>query len=248
MPRPGNAYYPVLRSQSNAETSMTIPAKFIRVLLVGNDELARLGLRAQIGKDPSIKVVGEAADRRGALRLAAEKAPDIILLDLNSGGESALKLLPELAWAAPQARAIVVTGALDFEAHWLAIGGGAAGLILRRDAVEHVTRAIKQVHHGDVWYNRPMMLRVIERMATPNPAAKKQDPEAAKIKRLTEREREVISLVGEGLKNKAVGNRLCISETTVRHHLTSIFAKLEVSDRLELVVYAYKYGLAALPQ
>ena len=215
---------------------------------MGNDELARLGLRAQIGKDPSIEVVGEAADHTGALRLAMEKAPDVILLGLNTGGESGLRLLPQLIWAAPQARVIVVTGVLDFEAHWRAIEGGAVGLMLRRDVVEHVACAVKQVYIGDVWFNRSMMLRVIRRMAAPRPAAKKPDPEVAKINSLTEREREVISLIGEGLKNRAVGDRLCISETTVRHHLTSIFAKLEVADRLELVIYAYKYGLATLPQ
>ena len=91
------------------------------------------------------------------------------------------------------------------------------------------------------------MLRVINRMAREG-AVKGPDPEAAKIETLTAREREVSGLVGEGLKNKAVAERLSISETTVRHHLTSVFAKLDVSDRLGLVIYAYKHGLATLPE
>jgi two-component system nitrate/nitrite response regulator NarL len=226
---------------------MTTATKLIRVMLVEDDELTRLGLQTQIKKDPMLEVVGEAANRRDAVRLAADKQPAIILLDLNLGSESGLEFLPELISAAPGARVIVVTGVLDLEAHQRAISHGAMGLVLKQDAVEHMARAVKQVYNGDVWFNRSMMLKVIERM-TQASAPKKPDPEAAKIKTLTAREREVVDLVGEGLKNKAIADRLFISETTVRHHLTSIFAKLEVSDRLELVIYAYKYGLATLPK
>ena len=216
-------------------------------MLIEDDELTRLGLRTQIGKDAELEVAGEAANRKDALRIATEKQPDIILLDLNLGEESGLELLPELLAVAPGAHVIVVTGERDLEAHQRSIGHGAMGLILKHDAVEHVTRAVKQVYNGDVWFNRSMMLNAIKGMAKAT-AVKKPDPEAVKISSLTEREHEVIELVGEGLKNKAIADRLYISETTVRHHLTSIFAKLEVSDRLELVIYAFKHGLAALPK
>ncbi len=226
---------------------MTTAANLIRIILIEDDELTRLGLRTQIGKDPQMEVAGEASNRKDALRIAKEKQPDIILLDLNLGEESGLEFLPELLSVAARARVIVVTGGRDLEAHQRAISHGAMGLVLKQDAVEHVTRAVKQVHNGDVWFNRSMMLKVITGMAQAN-AVKKPDPEMTKITTLTEREREVISLVGEGLKNKAIGDRLCISETTVRHHLTSVFAKLEVSDRLELVIYAFKHGLAILPK
>lgn len=221
--------------------------KPIRVVLVEDDELTRLGLRTQIGKDPLLEVAGEAASRGDALNVVREVQPDIILLDLNLGADSGLELLPELLAAAPAARVIVVTGGRDLEAHQRAISRGAMGLVLKHDAVGQVTRAVKQVHGGDVWFNRSLMLRVINRMAKEG-APQQPDPEATKIETLTGREREVIRLVGEGLKNKAVASRLCISETTVRHHLTSVFSKLGVSDRLELVIYAYKHGLAALPK
>ena len=221
--------------------------KTIRVVLIEDDELTRLGLRTQIGKDPLLEVAGEAATRRDALKLVKEQRPDIILLDLNLGEESGLEFLPELLAAVPSARVIVVTGGRDFEAHQRAISRGAMGLVLKQDAVGQVTKAVKQVYDGDVWFNRSMMLQVINRMAKAG-AVKEPDPEAAKIETLTGREREVINLVGEGLKNKGIAERLCISETTVRHHLTSIFAKLEVSDRLGLVIYAFKHGLATLPK
>jgi two-component system nitrate/nitrite response regulator NarL len=92
-----------------------------------------------------------------------------------------------------------------------------------------------------------MMATILDEIQCPSPAAPR-DPEAAKIATLTAREREVIALIGEGLKNRDIATRLHISETTVRHSLTVIFAKLEVTDRLELVVYAYRHGLVALPQ
>ena len=235
---------------------MTKTTKTIRVVLVEDDEPARLGLRTQIEKDPQMTVAGEAATYRDAVRIAEKEQPDIILLDLNLGDESGMGLLPELSKAAPESRVIIVTGSRDdLEVHQQAITHGAMGLVLKHDALEHIARAIKQVSGGDVWFNRSMMMKVIEGMVRFN-AVKQPDPKAAKIATLTEREREVVSLVGEGLKNKEIANRLrpftnrlrpFISETTVRHHLTSIYDKLGVSNRLELVIYAYIHGLATLP-
>src|ERR1051326_7778358 len=91
---------------------------------------------------------------------------------------------------------------------------------------------------------RSMMGSMIQELNKPNTV----DPEITKIESLTDREREVIALVGEGLKNKQVGERLFISETTVTHHLSSVFSKLDVSDRLELIIYAFRHGLAKMPK
>jgi two-component system nitrate/nitrite response regulator NarL len=228
---------------------MTKATETIRVVLVEDDELARLGLRTQIEKDPQMTVAGEAATYRDAVRIAEKEQPDIILLDLNLGDESGMGLLPELSKVAPESRVIIVTGSRDdLKVHQQAITHGAMGLVLKHDALEHIARAIKQVSGGDVWFNRSMMMKVIEGMVRFN-AVKQPAPKAMKIAALTEREREVVSLVGEGLKNKEIANRLrpFISETTVRHHLTSIYDKLGVSNRLELVIYAYIHGLATLP-
>ena len=221
---------------------MTKATKTIRVVLVEDDEPARLGLRTQIEKDPQMTVAGEAATYRDAVRIAEKEQPDIILLDLSLGDESGMGLLPELSKVAPESRVIIVTGSRDdLEVHQQAITHGAMGLVLKHDALEHIARAIKQVSGGDVWFNRSMMMKVIEGMVRFN-AVKQPDPKAAKIATL-------VSLVCEGLKNKEIANRLrpFISETTVRHHLTSIYDKLGVSNRLELVIYAYIHGLATLP-
>ena len=117
---------------------------------------------------------------------------------------------------------------------------------MKEKAVETLLQAITKVRTGEVWLEPTMIARVLGDLTRPQPSPR-ISPEAAKIVKLTEREREVITLVGEGLRNKYIAERLYISEATVRHHLTAIFAKLGVSDRFELAIYAYQNGLAKPP-
>jgi len=119
-------------------------------------------------------------------------------------------------------------------------------LVLKERSTEILLKAIEKVHAGEVWLERSMIAAVLSEMTRKN-ERKPTNPEAANIATLTPREREVITLIGEGLRNKQIAQRLFISETTVRHHLTSIFSKLHVSERLELVIYAYRHGLAKIP-
>jgi DNA-binding NarL/FixJ family response regulator len=120
------------------------------------------------------------------------------------------------------------------------------GIVLKQQAADLLLKAIKKVHAGEVWIDRSMMSSVLSDVRSER--HDEADPEAGKIASLTPREREVIALVSEGLKNKLIGERLFISETTVTHHLSSIFSKLEVSDRLELIIYAFRHGLAKIPK
>jgi len=117
------------------------------------------------------------------------------------------------------------------------------GLVLKEKAADVLLQAIEKVHAGEVWLEPAMIASVLGEM-TGARASQLLDPEVAKIASLTEREREVVTLMSQGLRNRQIAARLGISETTVRHHLTSIFAKLEVTDRLELVIYTYRHGLA----
>jgi DNA-binding NarL/FixJ family response regulator len=168
----------------------------------------------------------------------------VIVLDLVLGDEDALSFLPELCQASPKSRVLVLTGVQNPDAHRRAIRKGAMGIVLKEHAADQLLKAIEKVNKGEVWIERSMMGSMIQELSKPP----KVDPEFAKIQSLTEREREVIALVGEGLKNKQVGERLFISETTVTHHLSSVFSKLEVSDRLELIIYAFRHGLAKMPK
>jgi DNA-binding NarL/FixJ family response regulator len=190
---------------------------------------------------PGFVVVGEAANHADALSLAAREQPDIILLDLALGIESGRVLLPELRSAASQSRVLVLTGVSDAAEHRQAIRHGAIGLVLKEQAPEVLLKAIEKVYAGEVWLDRAMLASVLGELVVGG--AEPVDTEATRIAMLTDREREVIALVGEGLKNKQIGDRLSITETTVRHHLTSIFTKFGVESRLEMVIFAHRHGL-----
>jgi len=168
----------------------------------------------------------------------------VIILDLVLGDEDGLSFLPELCQASPTSRVLVLTGVQNPDAHRRAIRRGAMGIVLKEHAADQLLKAIMKVNDGEVWIERSMMGSMIQEFNKPAMV----DPEIAKIESLTDREREVIALIGEGLKNKQVGERLFISETTVTHHLSSVFSKLEVSDRLELIIYAFRHGLAKMPE
>jgi DNA-binding NarL/FixJ family response regulator len=219
--------------------------KEIRILTVDDHQLVRTGIRMLIESQPGMKVVGEAGNRSEALALAACTKPNLILLDIDLGIENGLDFLPELHQTATDARVLILTGVKDVEAHRRAASLGAAGLVLKEQAAEVLLKAIKKVHQGEVWLDRSMMAILLNEMTQ---SGKKVNPEDAKISSLTLRELEVIALIAEGLKNKQIAERLFISETTVTHHLSSIFSKLGVSDRLELVIYAFAQGVARMPQ
>lgn len=215
----------------------------IRVMIVDDHAVIRAGLRMLIEHDQTMNVVAMAGTRAEALRLAATSRPDIIILDLILGEDDGLAFLPELCETSPTSRVVVLTGVQNPDSHRLAVRRGAMGIVLKEHAAELLLRAIQKVHDGEVWIDRSMIGSVIQDFNKPADV----DPEKAKIKTLTDREREVITLVGEGLKNRQIAERLFITETTVTHHLSSVFSKLEVSDRLELLIYSFRHGLAKLP-
>jgi two-component system, NarL family, nitrate/nitrite response regulator NarL len=219
----------------------------IRVLLVEDHALMRAGLRLLLANQPEMTLVGEAATSTEALAVASAVHPDIIVLDLDLGGESALDLMPVLLVVAPQAHVLILTGVRDPALHQHALRLGARGLVRKEHAAEALLQAIVKVHAGEAWLERTMMAQVLDMLGRAS-RAQQLDPEAAKIATLTARERDIIALIGEGRRNRQIATRLCISETTVRHHLTVIFDKLAVMDRLELVVYAYRHDLVKLPQ
>jgi two-component system nitrate/nitrite response regulator NarL len=218
----------------------------IKVLLVDDHAVVRAGLRLLIKAEPRFDVVGDAGNCEEAIAAATETQPDVILLDIDLDGENALNIIPELLNTAASARVLVLTGMNDSQMNEDSLRAGAMGLVLKEKAAEILLKAIEKIHNGEVWYDRSVMGDVLSEMS--RGGANHRHSETAKIATLTEREREVIGLIGEGLKNKPLAERLYISETTVRHHLTSIFDKLGVSDRLELVIYAYRHGLAKPPR
>jgi DNA-binding NarL/FixJ family response regulator len=142
----------------------------------------------------------------------------------------------------PELRILVLTGVRDAQAHRRAFQLGATGLVEKDAAADVLLKAIRKVAAGEIWLDRASTAILLAEL-TRGEQHEKGDPDAEKIARLSPREREVAELIGEGLSNRKIAERLFISETTVRHHLTSIFSKLEVHDRLELLLYAYRHGL-----
>ena len=225
---------------------MSSSVQRIRILIVDDHVIVRAGLRMLIENHEGLTVVGEAGTGTDALAITAREQPDIILLDLDIGGESGLDFLRDLLAAAPEARVLVLTGVRDPESHRRAVHLGAMGLVFKDKAAEVLIKAVEKVHAGEVWLDRSLTASVLSEMSQVE-KTREADPEADKIRSLTSREREIVGLVCEGLKNKQIGERLFISEATVRNHLTSILSKLELSDRFELALYSYRQHLAKPP-
>ena len=223
---------------------VTTAVKPVRILIVDDHLVMRAGLRMVIESRPGLQVIGMASNRAEALQLAAKESPDLILLDLDLGGESALSFLPELRAQAKEGRVLVLTGVRDVDEHRKAVRLGAQGVVMKENATEVLVKAIAKVTEGEYWLDRSTVGTLLTEMTRKD----EDDPEAAKISSLTARENQVIALIAEGLKNKQIAERLFISETTVTHHLSSIFSKLDVSDRLELVIYAFGPNLARMPR
>ena len=217
----------------------------IRIVLVDDHDLFSAGLCLLIQQEPGMVLVGRARNRNEAFETARLR-PDIILLDLGLNNECSLDFLPDLMEAAGNAHVVVLTAVAEANLHLRAVTLGTRGVLLKSEPPDSLFKAIRKVHDGELWLSRSLVSSVMSH-AFGSGSKPKEDPEHSKIAHLTARERDVITLIAEGRKNKAIADRLCISERTVGHYLSSIFSKLEVTDRLELLIYACKHGIARIP-
>jgi DNA-binding NarL/FixJ family response regulator len=212
----------------------------IRLLIASPHTLIRHAMARLVSERSSLQLVADAGTRSQALTEAARHTPDVILLEPVPGSDLWLDAVEPLGAAAgPQARVLVLTGLTDTEIHRQALRLGVRGIVDLDHTPATLFKAIEHVYHGDIWMQRRLMAELLTAVSG-GPTA-----ERARIESLTAREREVVRLMSEGLKNKQIADRLSIADVTVRHHLTSIFSKLAVSDRLSLVVFAFHHGLAA---
>lgn len=217
----------------------------IRIVLIDDHAVLRMGIRMLIESKAGMEIAGEAGNAADAVRVIKETQPEIVLLDIDLGETSGVDLIPSIRSLAPKSRVIVLTGVRDPEVHLRAVRAGAMGLVLKEQADESLLTAIEKVNTGEVWLSRSIIGSVFSELFDQD-LAPQANPEFEKIKSLTAREREVIELLAEGLRNKQIGERLFISETTVRHHLSSIFAKLGLRSRFELIMYSHKQNLVNL--
>ncbi len=214
----------------------------IRILLVDDHKTMLWGLERLIQAEaPAFTLVGSASDPAGATALCAELVPDIVLLDLDLKGSSSLEILPQLL-ANGKTRAVILSANRDQATLASAVKLGARGAVSKEAPTEDVVAAIRKVHGGELWLDQSLMQALLGQLVAPAPAA---NPEAARIATLTARERDIVKLIveGQGAMNKELADRIFISERTLRNHLTTIYQKLGVANRLELYVYATRHGL-----
>jgi DNA-binding NarL/FixJ family response regulator len=214
----------------------------IRIVILDSQALVRAGICLLIENQQGMEVVGEAGDLGECLELVTELKPDIILLVLYLVSQPDLDIIPRIINAFEQARLILITDGEDAQVLQQAVEVGVMGLVFKTQKPETLIKAIEKVNAGEVWLERSMIAHVLSRLSH-NQHMTKISPEIESITQLSVREKEVVRLIGQGFKNKTISAQLNISETTVRHHLTSIYSKLGVSDRLELLVFAHRYGL-----
>jgi DNA-binding NarL/FixJ family response regulator len=222
------------RSQPNALT--------VRILVCDDHALFREGLSRILEEEPGWEVVGTAADGKGAIEQAEALRPDLILLDVVMPGMDGIDAARQLQKKRVPAR-IIMLSAFDEERFVLdAWKAGIHGYILKDTATAELIRAVRCVSEGEVWVGEGFLTRVMEKYRAA--VEGRRDEATAPAVGLTGREVEVLRLVGAGMRNKEIAARLFISEKTVKTHLTHIYQRLGLEDRVEVALFAIRHGLA----
>jgi DNA-binding NarL/FixJ family response regulator len=211
----------------------------ITVLIADDHALFREAVRRLIDADPQLRVVGEAATGRDAIRLTAELKPDVLLIDLLMPVTPGLEVLREVARLSPHVRSLVLTASVGQGDVFEALRVGARGVLLKDSATHLLFKSIRVVMDGQYWVGRESVGGLIEKMR----AGRGPTPPAANAASfgLTPREVEMVSAVVAGSSNSDIAAQFAISQKTVKHHLTNIFDKLGLSNRLELALFAVNH-------
>ena len=205
--------------------------KPIRIFIVDDHAVVRLGLKTMLESEPDMKVVGMAASGKDALEVVPSVLPDVVLADLRMREMSGETMLMELRRICPQVRSVVLTTYHSEEDVFGAVKAGAMAYILKSSSLEQVTEAIRKVHAGERWIPAHIAQQLAQRLS--------RAP-------LSSRELEILQLVARGMKNHEIAEVLLISENTVRNHVVSVLEKLGVRDRSEAIAVALQQGLVRL--
>jgi DNA-binding NarL/FixJ family response regulator len=211
----------------------------IKVVLVDDQELMRVGFRMVLGAQDDMAIVGEAGNGRDAVELAGELRPDVVLMDVRMpvlDGVEATKLITEQGFAK-----VLVMTTFDLDEYALsALRNGASGFLLKDTPSVQLVAALRSVASGDAVVSPSVTRRLLDRFLG---SAGGELRDASELDVLTEREREVLLLVAQGLSNTEIARRLFLSEATVKTHVGRVLSKLELRDRVQAVVLAYETGL-----
>ncbi|MBB6177813.1 MULTISPECIES: response regulator transcription factor [Anoxybacillus] len=205
----------------------------IKVLLVDDHEMVRLGVSAYLSAQPDMEVVGEAESGEKGVELALQLRPDIILMDLVMEPMDGIEATKQIISAWPEAKIMIVTSFLDDDKVYPAIEAGAVSYMLKTSKASEIANAIRATFHGQSVFEPEVtgkMMNSMRKQSLPH-------------EQLTSREMEVLLLIAQGKTNQEIAEELFISLKTVKVHVSNILAKLDVQDRTQAVIYAFKHGL-----
>lgn len=207
----------------------------IRVLLVDDHEMVRLGVATFLDIQEDIEIIGEASNGLQGLNMALDLRPDVIIMDLVMDVMDGIEATRQIIEAWPEAKILIVTSFLDDEKVYPAIKAGASSYILKTSSADAIADAIRNTYHGE----SVMAPEVSEKVL----AGQYADSQTHLHDQLTNREREVLQLIAQGQSNQEIADQLFISLKTVKSHVSNILSKLDVSDRTQATIYAYQHHL-----
>ena len=214
----------------------------IRLMIADDHALFRDGLRALFASVADIDLVGEAADGRQAVELAADRQPDVLLMDIQMPEINGIEATRQIVSTSPHIGVIVVTMLEDDDSVFAAMRAGARGYVLKGADQEQMLRTIRAVAAGEALFGAGIAERLMNFFSNLTPAgAGKVFPE------LTEREHEVLELIAQGENNSSIARKLTIADKTVRNHVSNIFNKLQVADRAQAIIRAREAGMGREP-
>src|SRR5215469_2916250 len=235
-------------AENNAAMNVSAPGSEvkskIRIVVADDHPIFRDGLCKLLALEEDFDVVAQASDGRQVLEVLQQLEPDILLLDLKMPGLDGLATLQRLQSGKHKTRVIVLTASEDKNEFVQAMKLGTSGIVLKQSATELLLKSIRKVHAGEIWLDSHTTAAVIRQFASGEefPPAPTNGRTRERLP-LSQREREIVTLVAQGFKNKEMAEKMFISEQTVKNHLHNIFDKLGVSDRLELALYAIHNNL-----
>ncbi|WHY01666.1 response regulator transcription factor [Neobacillus sp. DY30] len=207
----------------------------IRVVFVDDHEMVRIGVSAYLSAQPDIEVVGEAADGKRGVELALDLKPDIILMDLVMKEMDGIEATRQIIEKWPEAKVIIVTSFLDDEKVYPALEAGATSYMLKTSKADEIANAVRATYHGQSVLEPEVTGKMMVKM--------RQKQRQLPHEELTSREMEILMLMAEGKTNQDIADELYIALKTVKTHVSNILSKLNVQDRTQAVIYAFKHAL-----
>jgi DNA-binding NarL/FixJ family response regulator len=218
-----------------------MPGATIRILLAEDDSLLRRSLAELLQLEPDFRLVGQAATGAQAVAEAERTRPDVVLMDLQMPQMDGIEATRRLRAAHPETEVVILTKFGDDENVFAAIKAGAIGYLLKDAGLDEIRASIRVAHQKEGSLSPALVARVLKEFGRLSTAAREN---RALFAELTRREVEVLELLGAGLRNRAIAEKLFLSEKTVRNHVSSILQKLQLNDRTEAALLAQKHGLA----